>query len=271
MKDFYSIREFSKISGVDSSKLRYWDEIGLFSPIKRNPENNYRYYSPVQLLALNFVTTLSDLGIPLKNIAKLRSKRNSEDLLKILEKRERELDMELCTLRLRSSIIHARQELIRYGLKVDDARISVAHAEEKALILWPRNEYREGDTFMEPLAAFINKSSEYFVNLSFPVGGYWESMGSFLKEPSRPDHFFSIDPVGTYVKKEGEYLTGFARGYYAELGDLPERMESYAKENSLTVSGPVYTMYLHEEICMQDPTQYLAQSCVAVSKSRRNR
>jgi len=269
MKDLYSIREFAQLSGVDASTLRYWDEIGIFSPIKRNPENNYRYYSLAQLLALNFVTTLSDLGIPLKTIAELRASRDSEELLRVLEKREKELDLELRTLRLRSSIIHARQELIRYGLKVDESDISVLFRENKAMILWPRNEYQEGDTFIEPLASFVNQAGDHFINLSFPVGGYWDDINSFLKEPSRPDHFFSIDPVGTHIRKEGNYLVGFARGYYAEMGDLPQRMEAYIKKNALTVTGPVYTMYLNEEISTGDPAQYLAQTIVAVTKTKR--
>lgn len=268
MKDLFSIQEFSRISGVDATTLRYWDEIGLFSPIKRNPENNYRYYSLVQLLALNFVTTLSDLEIPLKTIAELRQERDPENLLKLLEKQERKLDMELRTLRLRSSIIHARQELIRYGQKVDESQISVLYREDKALILWPRNNYEEGDTFIDPLASFVNQVSDMHVNLSFPVGGYHDSMETFSRDPGRPDHFFSIDPLGAHIRKAGKYLIGFTRGCYGELGDLPERMASYAKEHSLTLSGPVYTMYLHDEICTQDPSQLLAQSCVAVSKSK---
>ena len=268
MKNLFSVNEFSRLTGVEASTLRYWDEIGIFSPIHRNPDNNYRYYSIAQILALNFVTTLSDLEIPLKTIAELRKERDPENLLRILEKKERQLDMELRALRLRSSIIHARQELIRYGLKVDEKQISVQPREEKALVLWSRNEYNEGDTFIEPLAAFIEHSGDQHVNLSFPVGGYWDSIESFMMEPSRPDHFFSIDPTGRHIRKAGNYLVGFARGYYAEMGDLPERLAAYAKENSFVMSGPVYTMYLHEEISTHDISQYLAQTCVAVSKPR---
>ena len=269
MKDYYSVQEFSQLSGVDASTLRYWDDICLFSPIKRNPENNYRYYSLAQITALNFVTTLRDLEIPLKTIADLRKERDPENLLNLLEKKEREMDMELRTLRLRSSIIHTRQELIRYGLKVDDTRLGVTHKEARALILWPRNEYQEGDTFIEPLAAFVNQTGERFINLSFPIGGYWDSMETFSEAPSRPDHFISIDPVGTHIQKAGNYLTGFARGNYAEFGDLPRRMVAYAAEKSLNLTGPVYTMYLLDEICTQEPLQYLSQCYVAVSRSRR--
>ena len=269
MKDLFSIKEFSDISGVESTVLRYWDEIGIFCPMNRNPENNYRYYSIVQLLTLNFVTTLSDLGIPLKTIAELRKERDPESILALLSKRERELDMELRTLRLRSSIIHAREDLIMRGLRVDEAQVSVQHMPEMAFVLWPRNEYEEGDAFIDPLAAFINKTEKHHINLCFPVGGYWSSMEAFVKEPARPEHFFSIDPIGTHIQKEGEYLVGFARGYYGEMGDLPKRMTSYTEENSLTFSGPVFTAYLLEEICNQDTSQYLAQTYVAVKKPKR--
>jgi len=263
LSDELSIQEFSKISGVDASTLRYWDSIGIFVPLKRDPETNYRYYSITQLLSLNFVTTMSDLEIPLKTIGRLRQERDPEKLLELLEKQERKMDMEMRRLRHRYSIIHARRELINYGLKADETEISVRNIDEKAMILWPRNEYNEGDTFLQPLAGSISATSEHHINLSFPVGGYHDGMESFMNAPGCPDHFVSIDPTGTHMLKAGKYLVGYARGYYAELGDLPERMSAYAKENSIKVSGPVYTIYLREETCTPDPTQYLAQVCVA--------
>jgi DNA-binding transcriptional MerR regulator/effector-binding domain-containing protein len=288
-----SIQKFSELSGVEASKLRFYDNIGLLSPIKRDLENNYRYYSPVQLLALNFITTLSDLNLPLKTISELRKQRSPEKLLQLLDQQEKQLDIEIQKLRIRSSIIHARRELINYGLivsngfktingkrvsqwseeegviEVNETVVSILHREEKEFHLWPRNEYKDGDTFIEPLAAFVRHSGEHHVNLSFPVGGYFDSIESFLRVPDRPDHFISIDPFGKEIRKEGDYVTGFARGYYGEMGDLPEKMDAYIKENSLTVSGPVYVMYLHEECSTQEPSQYLAQASIAVLKPKR--
>ena len=268
MSNIISIQEFSKLSGVEASTLRYWDELGLFNPLERNPETNYRYYSTAQLLALNFVTVLSDLAIPLKTIAKLRKERNPEELLELLEKQEIKMDMEMRNLRLRYSIIHARRELINMGSKADESEISVEYVEEKSMILWPRNEYNEGDTFIEPLASYVAQTSDYHINLSFPVGGYYDDIESFEKAPACPDHFISIDPVGTHTRKAGEYLIGYARGYYGDVGDLPKRMIDYADNKSLNISGPVYTLYLLEEVSTSDPSQYLAKCSVSVSKRR---
>jgi len=269
MRKTLSIQEFSKISDVEASTLRYWDEINLFSPVARNPENNYRHYTLAQLLTLNFVTTLSSLDIPLKVIAELREKRDPDQLLAILQKLEKRMDMEMRNLRYRYSVIHARRELIQMGMKADENTISVEALDEREMIIWPRNEYNEGDTFLDPLAKHVAHLSEYQVSLSFPVGGRHDNMETFLERPGCPDNFFSLDPIGSYVRKAGNYLVGYVRGYYGELGDLPERMVAYAKENNIPLSGPVFTMYLHEEISTTDPSQYLAKCSIAVASKKK--
>ena len=269
MSTIVSIQEFSKLSGIEASTLRYWDELGLFNPLERNPETNYRYYSTAQLLALNFVTVLSELTFPLKTIAKLRKDRDPEKLLALLEKQEIKMDMEMRSLRLRYSIIHARRELINVGLNIDETSLSVVHMDTKSMILWPRNEYKDGDTYIDALATNVAQVADHHINLSFPVGGYFDDLESFEKAPNCPDHFISLDPVGMHTKIAGDYLVGYVRGNYGETADLSGRIANYAAKKSLNISGPVYVFYLLEEICTTDPTQYLAQCCVAVTKKRK--
>lgn len=272
MKDYYSVNEFAKLTGVEASTLRYWDRIGMFKPLNRDPENNYRHYSLAQITTLNFIATLSELGIPLKTIAEIRKQRDPEGFLQLLEKRERALDAEIRKLNDCSSIIHTRQVLIKNGLRADEDVISVVHRDEEwSAILWPKNEYNEDDSFIEPLTALVNQTKKLRINLAYPVGGRYESMESFVNAPGRPDHFFSVDPTGASVRSIGDFMIGFTRGYYCELGDLPERMEAYAKENNLQTTGHVYLMYLHDEACLQEPEQYLGQVMVAVAKPKRRR
>ena len=266
MKDVYTIQEFAQLSGVESSTLRYWDDIGLFSPIKRNPENNYRYYSLEQLLALNFVTVLSDLDFPLKMIAELRSERDPEQFLRILDKQEKDMDMEMRRLRQRYSIIHARRELINYGMRVNEDEVALMHRDDLPLVLWPRNAYEENDTFVEALGGFVNQAGEQRVNLSFPVGGYYDSLDELAQAPERPQHFFSIDPTGRDTRVAGDYLIGFSRGYYADMGDLPDRIRAYADKHGIVIAGPVYAIYLFDEICVHEMDEYLVQLCVSVEK-----
>jgi len=268
MKDLYTIQEFSQMSGVEASTLRYWDDIGLFSPIKRNPENNYRYYSFTQVLGLNFISVLSDLDFPLKMIAELRQNRDPDTFLDLLDKKEKEMDMEMRRLRLRYSIIHAKRELITNGMRADEEQISIQSREETPIRLWPRNEYNdEYETFLDPLASFIPKALEQNINLNFPVGGRYDSLDHMIDGQDRPQNFFSLDPVGAQSIPAGNYLTGYQRGYYGEFGDLPKRMASFAEENAIVLSGNSFAIYLLEEASMVNPDEYLVQIIAPVAKS----
>ena len=67
----FKIGEFSRVAQVSTHLLRYYDEIGLFSPSDTDPQTGYRYYSANQLPQLNRIIVLKDLGFSLDQIAKL--------------------------------------------------------------------------------------------------------------------------------------------------------------------------------------------------------
>ena len=288
MKDYLSVKEFSKLSGIEQTTLRYWDDIGLFSPARRDPGNNYRYYSPQQIIAVNFIKVLSELNIPLKTIGELERERTPFKIVELIEAQERILDMEMRRLREAYSIIHTRLELIKMGMRieegfytdggrrvehepesgkgvwVDENNISVVAKEERTYILGPPNEWPEDGTFYEPFVKFCDSATSLRVNMNFPVGGYHESFESFVKAPGQPDHFCSFDPTGTLIRKAGKYMQGVCRGYYGTFGDLADKMEAFAKKNKLRLSGPVYATYLLDEVCMRETDEYLVQVSVAV-------
>jgi len=290
IKDLLSVKEFSQFTGIEQTTLRYWDDIGLFSPDVRDPNNNYRYYSPQQIIAVNFVAVLSELNIPLKTIGDMEQERTPEKIVQLIEQREKELDQEMRQLREKYSIIHTRREMINYGMKVlqgfnvvegkrilgespvegadwvDLNKISVLWREEAPYILGPRNDFTEDGEFYNPFMNFCNHAAELRINLSFPIGALHDSVDSFMAMPGSPDYFFSWDPAGNRYRAAGDYLIGFSRGYYGQLGDLPERMLAYAKDHDLKLTGPVYTNYLLDEICLTDPSQYLAQLSVKVEQ-----
>ncbi|MCL2627554.1 MAG: MerR family transcriptional regulator [Oscillospiraceae bacterium] len=289
MKRFLTIKEFSHFSGIEQTTLRYWDEIELFSPNWRNPENNYRYYTPEQIITVKFISVLSSLNFPLKTISGMTDIRTPENIVRLIEEKEKELDMEMTKLRECYSIVHARLELIRYGIRlsngykalngvrldnwtdgdeginVDETKICVLKRDEKTYILGEPNEYAEDEEWYDPFMRFCHSAPELRVNLHYPIGGYHECLHDFINDPGKPQRFFSLDPTGNRKRTAGDYLVGFKRGYYGDMGDLPERMRAYLQENSLKTHGPVYILYLYDEICMTDRSNYLAQISVAVS------
>ncbi len=240
MRNSMTINEFAKFSGTKKTTLRYWDEIGLFSPSTRNPENGYRYYSPEQIFTVNFIAVLSDLDIPLKTIGAVEKERSPEAILELMEKHKKNINNSFKKLINSYSIIHTRRELIQHGLKnkgrisedgesgISSSDIFVAPVAEYAYILGPPTKFGEDEDFYGPFMRFCNLAREFRINLSYPIGGYHQTPESFLKAPGKPDFFFSIDPTGNKQVPAGEYLKGFVRGFYGKLGDLPTKMSAYA-------------------------------------------
>lgn len=64
----YSIGEYARIAQVSKRLLRYYDEIGLFQPVKIDRDSGHRYYSASQLSELNRILALKDLGLSLNQI-----------------------------------------------------------------------------------------------------------------------------------------------------------------------------------------------------------
>ena len=282
MKEYLSIKEFARFTRIEQTTLRYWDDIGLFSPTKRDPDNNYRYYSPQQITAVKFIAVLSDLKIPLKAIADIEHERDPEKIIELISARERQLGLELLKIQEQFTILHKRRALIEDGLKAireynldfsEEERqdetsskiaVHVRAGEEMAYVVGPRNNFSTSGEFYEPFINFCTKADDLRIRLSLPIAGRHDRFESFMKMPGGPDNFISLDPRGNRISPAGNYLTGYVRGYYGQLADIHEKMAEYAKEHKLKPVGPVYTEYLHDEICLRNPIDYLARVSVRV-------
>jgi DNA-binding transcriptional MerR regulator len=66
----FSVGEFSKLAQVSKRQLRFYDQIGLFTP-QAVLENGRRSYSASQLAELNRILALQHLGFSLEQISKL--------------------------------------------------------------------------------------------------------------------------------------------------------------------------------------------------------
>ena len=130
-----------------------------------------------------------------------------------------------------------------------------------------KNTFSNNTQFYDAFIKYCNQAKEHGINMSFPIGGYYENIDSFTKAPAEPENFFSLIPTGQDVKPAGQYLVGYTRGYYGEMGDLPQRLQAYAKENNIALEGPAYAIYLHDEVSVSDADQYLVQVSVAIKNT----
>jgi DNA-binding transcriptional MerR regulator len=82
----FRIGEFSRITRVTIDTLRHYDALGLLRPAKVDPLTGYRYYSARQLMELNRILALKEVGFSLEEIARiLQEKPTTEELRGMLK------------------------------------------------------------------------------------------------------------------------------------------------------------------------------------------
>jgi DNA-binding transcriptional MerR regulator len=78
----FSIGEFSKFGRVTVDTLRHYDALGLLKPAKVDPFTGYRYYSARQLMELNRIIALKEVGFSLEKIARIHQEKLTHDQLR---------------------------------------------------------------------------------------------------------------------------------------------------------------------------------------------
>ena len=270
-KDFLTIKEFANFVGITVSSLQHYDRKKIFRPTKRGEKykNDYRYYSPVQITTVKMLRVLREIGVPLDAIRNLMQDRSPEVIVKLLTKNRDMVANEIRYLDEVHSVINTFTELLNEGMAAIETEISVSEMPGKQIILGEEADFRGETGFMREFLRFCNGSFNPKLNMSYPIGGYWENMDAFLNAPSQPMRFFSLDPSGHEHKTAGLYLIGYTRGYYGQTNDLTERMTTFAKKNGLVFAGPVYNLYLFDELSIADPNEYLLQASASVMETRR--
>lgn len=78
------IGDFSRLSRVSVKTLRYYDELGLIKPVRVDEFTGYRYYEHEQLVRLNRLRALQDLGFSLEQIGPLLEAGVSADQMRVM-------------------------------------------------------------------------------------------------------------------------------------------------------------------------------------------
>jgi DNA-binding transcriptional MerR regulator len=258
-----SVKEFSDLTGVKQSVLRYYDSIGLFKPVERG-ENNYRYYSLTQIQTIKLIDTLRGLKIPLNKIREIMDSRDPKTMTEILTHYELQMNNELRTLQESFALIHVLRMLIQSGLSQDEDEFSIRFSEERRIALGPLNEFQPGEGYHRVFSDYYRTARKLRVNLSYPIGGYFDTVEEFMRTPSQPKRYFSLDPNGVDIQAAGNYLTGYTRGDYGMMNDLPERVDAYLREHGIAQAGPVYQIYTLNEVSIKEPENYLQQISIRI-------
>lgn len=130
--ELQSISEVSKLFGISTRTLRYYEQIGLITPTKKE-DFAYRSYDDATVLRLRQIIILRKLRIPLKQIAEILQRGDAALAIEAFERSLSEIEDEITALAAIRSITKEFIERLRlngarFALPDDESLLEVVDA-----------------------------------------------------------------------------------------------------------------------------------------------
>ena len=243
-KEYYSIGEIAEICNIPIRTLRYYDEIGLLVPEKRDIESSYRYYARHQILQANIINQFKVQGYSIKEI-KHQLANNSVSLSEeTLNQKHAELKKTIAEL----NKLEKRLGFFLECLKYQDHQLHLQLKEIPEIYIAYVRQQGLADQ-----AAFMRRFSELNTlcrkNNLEPIGNimarYYDDYQQYDPDCADVEVSIQIDlnhEIGGVVRKEPGYLCVSALHYgpYRDEYKTYTLMMEWMKKNNLVMCGPAF-------------------------------
>ena len=267
-KKYFSTGEFAKLCKVHKKTLFHYDDIDLFKPEKVN-ENGYRYYSEYQVESFNVISTLKDLGMPLKDIKDFMDKRNPQRTIQLFEHETKEIDKEIENLKRIKEIIYNKIKVIKESENITD-EIIIEYQEEEYLVLSKPIDTAKSPYDMETYMNHLNYCYNNNLNIGYPVGTMNNKENLESGNFSNYTYFYTkvnkdLSNENIIIKPAGTYLVGYFKGYYDKVHAIYKKMLSYISKNNLNIIGYSYEDVLIDEVAVKNPQEYIIKVSIQIA------
>lgn len=266
-KIYFSTGEFAKLCGISKKTLFYYDEINLFKPEKTS-SNGYRLYSNIQIELLSAILTLKDIGMSLKEIKDFIDKRNSKNILNILNFQVDELEKEIVKLKLKKQNLLNKINIINEGENFNN-KIHL-EIQEKEYLIFSKKLDTSKDYF--DIKEYLNHITYCFDNnldIGYPAGstvskenlekGNFTSYEKYFTKVNKNSSFLNI-----VTKEKGLYVVGYLKGYYDKTPLVYKEIFKFLDKNNFTISGHSYEQILIDEFVTPNMDNYVIKISIPI-------
>lgn len=258
MDNSYKIKEISRLYGLCTDTLRYYEEQGLLSP-KRGP-NNYRMFSIQDIGNLNIIRSLRALDIPIERIRDYIHTRNIEETLTLLDEEENLILQRIKQLKAQFEDISVRKRELLKDNKIEDKAFSISLQPAR-----PCFQLVE-DIIIERNIDFVLKKLEHRYEENIHVIGI-KGFGAQMSGTWRNgdfNHFQSVFFISDWDNhnseiQEGEYASMYFKGEYERIEEIFPQFAAGIQIQGYQICGDLMEFY---HIDMNDtniPAEYLTE------------
>lgn len=253
LQNYFTTGEFAKLVGVTKHTLFHYDKVGIFSP-KIKGENDYRYYSAFQIEAFFVISTLKELGMPLKEIKQYLDSRGPESLVELLQKEQIKIDNKINKLKSMKELISQKIEITKSYFDVDLNEISIIKQEkDEFLLLTDVVHWTDDKGLSLALSNHIKSCSKNKILRPYSIGqildlssienGDYYAYKYFYTKVSR-----SFKRTIAYTKKSGDYLSIYHTSGYSDIDKSYKKLLIFAKNNNLKLDGYIFEDPILDEL-----------------------
>lgn len=257
------IGEFAWLSQVTVETLRHYDRIGLLKPVHLDRFTGYRYYSLDQLPRLNRILALRDLGLPLKEIARMLDRDVTVDEIRgILEAQEAELSEQIRESRKRLARVEMRLGHLELEGKMPEYEVLLKTVEaqwiasvRETISSWDQDVV--GPTLSRMFGEVEDHLGDHGVKFGGPGISLWHQ-SQLTPKGSGEDQAIDVEaaaPISGPVQEgdrvrvrklpKTEVAYAVSHGSFSGLPLAKRAVFSWIEDNGYRLAGPVREVYLH--------------------------
>lgn len=191
MKKLYSIGEVSALLGISTQTLRYYNKIGLASPMEVDKNTGYRRYSYDQIHFIDRIRYLQEFGLSLTDIRHALENNSVVDLVHILKQQKEQIQKEISRMETIKENINWYIDYYSHLGRNDFPNV-LFKTREKTRYIFAAPIY-EGEAIYGTAGARLTeeKARKKYKNLAFlRQNGYVLDFESLLKGLIKPSYYF---------------------------------------------------------------------------------
>lgn len=263
---YFTTGEFARILGIKKHTLFHYDEIGLFSPAKKE-ENGYRYYYVWQTETFEVIRILQRIGMSLEEIKIYMEHRSPERFVNLMKEKEAQIDQEIERLK------HMKQSIGRELRSIAEAQ--TVRLDQPEVIPRPEGwlmvsevphggERKLAKEIVEHMRIWENGNATSGTVGTVCLGedlerGIYDRYRKIYTELER--YVPALKPV---KYPEGNYLQLCFRGYEASMEKPYRILREFAQANHLQTGALWYEEFLTDELTVKAYKDYLIRVRVLV-------
>lgn len=260
-----SVSEMSKIVGISSRNLRYYDSIGLFKP-SGYYDNGYRFYTIDKIEEIHLINYLRHVGLSINEIKKHMQNRNIDEYEQIMSNQLKKVDDEiqrLHNIKLRLSRRIESLDMIRNLPPLD--HVTILTHNKRRVLNYKTQITKQSDweflladlqnKFKLPPSLFIGDLGFYVDMNQIKSRGPEEFSGMFF---IADDPFFDSVHAVTHLPA-GKWLTLYIKGDHSEARKHYQKLLDYGKTHNLLFGQLVLERTVIDHYLSSDPELYITE------------